>query len=59
MILTEDQLKALEKAKEENEAHGEIVTEHLGYLLFQNNYYVSTIKVFRRIYQHTVIVLLF
>ncbi len=28
LILTEDQLKALEKAKEEKQAHGEIETEH-------------------------------
>lgn len=29
MILTEDQVRALEKAREEKEAHGEIETEHL------------------------------
>ena len=28
MILTESQLAALEKAKQEKEAHGEIETEH-------------------------------
>jgi len=32
IVLTEDQLKALERAKEEKEAHGEIETEHPGYL---------------------------
>jgi hypothetical protein len=32
LILTEAQVKALEKAKEEKEAHGEIETEHSGYL---------------------------
>jgi transposase len=32
LILTEDQLRALEKAKEEKAAHGEIETEHPGYL---------------------------
>jgi len=32
LILTEAQVKALEKAKEEKEAHGEIETEHPGYL---------------------------
>ena len=37
LILTEDQLKALEKKKEE-EAQGEIVTEHPGYLLAQDTY---------------------
>ncbi|MBS4165317.1 hypothetical protein NEOC65_000371 [Neochlamydia sp. AcF65] len=40
MILTEDQLKASEKAKKEKEAHGEIKTAHPGYLLFQGTYYV-------------------
>ncbi|MBS4165937.1 hypothetical protein NEOC65_001014 [Neochlamydia sp. AcF65] len=38
MILTEDQLKALEKAKEEKEAYGEIETGHPGYLLAQDTY---------------------
>lgn len=55
MILTEDQLKALEKAKEEKQAHGEIETEHPGYLLAQDTYYVGTIKGVGRIYQQTVI----
>jgi transposase len=55
MILTEDQLKALEKAKEEKEAHGEIETEHPGYLLSQDTYYVGTIKGVGCIYQQTVI----
>jgi transposase InsO family protein len=55
MILTEDQLKAFEKAKEEKEAHGEIETEHPGYLLSQDTYYVGTIKGVGRIYQQTVI----
>lgn len=32
LILTEDQVRALEKAKEEKQAHGEIETEHPGYL---------------------------
>ncbi len=30
LILTEDQLRALEKAREEKQAHGEIETEHPG-----------------------------
>lgn len=54
-IFTEDQLKALEKAKEEKAAHGEIETEHPGYLLGQDTYYVGTIKGVGRIYQQTVI----
>jgi transposase InsO family protein len=55
IILTEDQLKALEKAKEEKVAHGEIETEHPGYLLCQDTYYIGTIKGVGRIYQQTVI----
>jgi transposase InsO family protein len=55
IILTEDQLKALEKRKEEDEARGEIETEHPGYLLAQDTYYVGTIKGVGRIYQQTVI----
>ncbi len=32
LILSEEQLRALEKAREEKEAHGEIETLHPGYL---------------------------
>lgn len=55
LVFTEDQLKALEKAKEEKEAHGEIETAHPGYLIAQDSYYVGTIKGVGRIYQQTVI----
>jgi len=55
LILTEDQVKALERKKVEDEAHGEIETEHPGYLLCQDTYYVGTIKGVGRIYQQTVI----
>lgn len=55
LILTEDQLKALERKKEEQEAHGEIETEHPGYLGSQDTYYVGTIKGIGRIYQQTFI----
>lgn len=55
LILTEDQLKALEKAKEEKQLLGEIETEHPGYLLAQDTYYVGNIKGVGRIYQQTVI----
>ena len=55
LILTEAQVRALEKAKVEKEAHGEIETEHPGYLLSQDTYYVGTIKGVGRIYQQTVI----
>jgi hypothetical protein len=54
-ILTEDQLKALEKAKDEKEAVGEIETEHPGYLGAQDTYYVGTVKGIGRIYQQTFI----
>ena len=53
LILTESQLAALEKAKQEKEAHGEIETEHPGYLGSQDTYYVGTIKGVGRIYQQT------
>jgi len=54
-ILTEDQLQALEKAKQEKEAHGEIETLHPGYLGAQDTYYVGTLKGVGRIYQQTFI----
>ena len=54
-ILTEDQLRALEKAREEKQAHGEIETEHPGYLGSQDTYYVGNIKGVGRIYQQTFI----
>jgi transposase InsO family protein len=53
LIFTEDQIKALEKAKEEKELHGEIETQHPGYLGSQDTYYVGTIKGVGRIYQQT------
>jgi transposase InsO family protein len=55
MILTEEQVRALEKAKEEKQAHGEIETAHPGYLGAQDTYYVGTIKGVGRIYQQTFI----
>jgi hypothetical protein len=55
LIFKEDQLQALEKAKEEKEAHGEIETAHPGYLVSQDTYYVGKIKGVGRIYQQTVI----
>jgi transposase InsO family protein len=54
-ILTEEQVVALEKAKLEKEAHGQIETEHPGYLLAQDTFYVGTLKGVGRIYQQTVI----
>jgi transposase InsO family protein len=53
LILTEDQIKALERAKEEKQIQGEIETHHPGYLGSQDTYYVGTIKGVGRIYQQT------
>jgi transposase InsO family protein len=55
LILTEAQVIALERKKEKQEACGEIETEHPGYLVAQDTYYVGTIKGVGRIYQQTVI----
>ncbi|MFZ5998742.1 MAG: IS481 family transposase [Nitrospirota bacterium] len=55
MILTEEQLKALEKSKDDKEAHGEIETEHPSYLGAQDTFYVGTLKGVGRIYQQTFI----
>lgn len=55
LILTDDQIHALEKAREEKQAHGEIETEHPGYLGCQDTYYVGNIKGVGRIYQQTFI----
>lgn len=54
-ILTEAQVAALEKAKEEKQAHGEIETYHPGYLGAQDTYYVGYIKGVGKIYQQTFI----
>ena len=55
LLLTEEQLKCLEKAKNEREAYGEIETEHAGYLISQDTYFVGTMKGVGRIYQQTVV----
>ena len=55
LVLTENQLKALEKAKEQRQAEGELETHHPGYLGSQDTYYVGTIKGVGRIYQQTFI----
>jgi hypothetical protein len=44
ILLIESQLAALEKAREEQEAHGEIDSEHPDYLGAQDTYYVGTLK---------------
>lgn len=55
IVLTEEQLVALEKAKQEKEAHGQIETEHPGYLGSQDTFYVGTLKGVGRVYQQTFI----
>jgi hypothetical protein len=46
---------ALEKAKDDMEAHGEFEGECLGYWGVQRTYYDDTLKGFGRIYQQTFI----
>ncbi|MEM6812754.1 MAG: IS481 family transposase [Pseudomonadota bacterium] len=53
LIFTESQLEALERKKEEKLAHGEIETEHPGYLGSQDTFYVGTLKGVGRVYQQT------
>jgi hypothetical protein len=55
LILTEDQVRALERAREEKVARGEIETGHPIYLGAQDTYYVGAIKGIGRIYQQTFI----
>lgn len=53
ILLTEDQLAALEAMKERQKAAGEIETEHPGYLGSQDTYYVGNMKGVGKIYQQT------
>jgi Winged helix-turn helix/Integrase core domain len=55
IILTDEQVAALEKAKLEKQAMGEIETHHPGYLGAQDTYYVGNIKGVGHIYQQTFI----
>ena len=55
LILTEAQIAALEKAKQEKEAHGEFESEHPGYCGAQDTFYVGNMKGVGRIYQQTFI----
>ena len=55
MVGQHDKNLHLERKKEKREAHGEIETEHPGYLGSQDTYYVGTIKGVGRIYQQTFI----
>ena len=54
-VLTEAQVVALERAKQEKEAHGEIETHHPGYLGAQDTFFVGTMKGVGRVYQQTYI----
>ena len=53
IILTDAQIAALEKKKNDDEACGEIETEHPGYLGSQDTFYVGNLKGVGRIYQQT------
>ncbi len=55
LVLTEAQVQALEKAKEEKVAQGEIETLFPGYLGAQDTYYIGNIKGVGRVYQQTFI----
>lgn len=55
MILTESQVQALERKKQDDVAAGEIETAHPGYLGSQDTFYVGTLKGVGRIYQQTFI----
>lgn len=55
LILTDAQIAALEKKKEEQQTKGEIETHHPGYLGSQDTYYVGYIKGVGKIYQQTFI----
>ncbi len=55
IVLTEAQIAALEKAKADNEAHGEFESECPGYCGAQGTFYVGTLKGVGRIYQQTFI----
>ncbi|WP_345240056.1 integrase core domain-containing protein, partial [Nibrella saemangeumensis] len=50
IVLTDQQVAALERAKQEKQAQGEIETHHPGYLGAQDTYYVGNIKGVGHIY---------
>jgi transposase InsO family protein len=52
-ILTEAQIAALERKKDDDLACGEIETAHPGYLGSQDTFYVGTLKGVGRVYQQT------
>ena len=53
VVLTEAQVAALERKKDDDVASGEIETAHPGYLGSQDTFYVGTLKGVGRIYQQT------
>ena len=53
LILTESQVQALERKKQDDEACGEIDTAHPGYLGSQDTFYVGTFKGVGRVCQQT------
>lgn len=53
LILTEAQVVALEKKRQDDEFNGEIDTAHPGYLGSQDTFYVGTFKGVGRVYQQT------
>ncbi|HAU8293425.1 TPA: helix-turn-helix domain-containing protein [Vibrio vulnificus] len=53
IILTDEQVAALERKKHDDEACGEIETAHPGYLGSQDTFYVGNLKGVGRIYQQT------
>ena len=53
LVLTEAQVQALERKKQDDEACGEIESHHPGYLGSQDTFYVGTIKGVGRIYQQS------
>ncbi|MDW0986672.1 DDE-type integrase/transposase/recombinase, partial [Mannheimia haemolytica] len=55
IILSETQVQALERKKEDEIACGEIETAHPGYLGSQDTFYVGNLKGVGRIYQQTFI----
>jgi transposase InsO family protein len=55
ILLTEAQLQVLEKRKATKEAHGEIETEHPGYLGSQDTYYVGYFKGVGKVYSQVYI----
>ena len=53
LLLTETQVAALERKREEQQESGEIETAHPGYLGSQDTFYVGNMKGVGRIYQQT------